>query len=346
MTDDNLIITKNNLKKWLNKLKPYGLYAPVNRNECVSFERIEDVNEIVLNRKPVKPVKDMVLPKTEIMFKFSKNKTDVSIHTGDTNKEYAVIFGIKPCEARGLCILDNVFNDEYKDIYYIDRRKRYIYIGIACNTPDYNCFCTSVGGSPCSKDGMDILITDIGDKYFVELITDKGKELINKKSTFFKKSTEDDIIAKDDIQNKSINGINRKIDTGTVTEKLNELFDNPLWDTQSQKCISCGICTYLCPVCYCFDITDEISGNGTGARIRTWDTCQYPDYTKQASGHNPRSDKKSRLRNRIYHKFKYFPDEYNVVACVGCGRCVDLCPVNIDIIDILMKIINGGDTSG
>jgi formate hydrogenlyase subunit 6/NADH:ubiquinone oxidoreductase subunit I len=42
--------------------------------------------------------------------------------------------------------------------------------------------------------------------------------------------------------------------------------------------------------------------------------------------------KAQRVRQRFMHKLKYYPDKYNDgPACVGCGRCVQACPVNIDI---------------
>jgi ferredoxin len=64
----------------------------------------------------------------------------------------------------------------------------------------------------------------------------------------------------------------------------------------------------------------------------------YPEYTVHASGYNPRPARKNRLRNRFYHKFKYYPDLYNMFGCTGCGRCIRHCPVNIDIINIINGI--------
>jgi len=63
----------------------------------------------------------------------------------------------------------------------------------------------------------------------------------------------------------------------------------------------------------------------------------YPEYTLQASGYNPRPERMNRMRNRAYHKYNYCPKNYEVTACVGCGRCIDNCPVNIDIIDVINK---------
>jgi ferredoxin len=110
------------------------------------------------------------------------------------------------------------------------------------------------------------------------------------------------------------------------------------------SCLRCGICTYMCPTCHCFDINDEVHSSAplTGKRIRTWDTCQFPDFTMHSSGHNPRPDKASRLRQRIMHKFQYFVETYKNYQCTGCGRCITKCPVSIDIIDVLEKVRDYG----
>jgi ferredoxin len=98
----------------------------------------------------------------------------------------------------------------------------------------------------------------------------------------------------------------------------------------TQNCIGCGACTYLCPTCYCFDIADE-DHMYKGRRIRTWDSCQYSKFTEHASGHNPRTNKTQRLRQRFMHKFSYTLENTGDIFCVGCGRCIIHCPVNLDI---------------
>ena len=111
------------------------------------------------------------------------------------------------------------------------------------------------------------------------------------------------------------------------------------WRDQSAKCVSCGACTYLCPTCYCFTITDETTGM-SGRRMRSWDACMHFQFTLEASGHNPRPTKAHRLKNRVGHKFSYYPTLHDgLIACCGCGRCVKSCPVSVDIREIVQNAV-------
>ncbi len=110
-----------------------------------------------------------------------------------------------------------------------------------------------------------------------------------------------------------------------------------MWGDLTETCLGCGVCTYLCPTCHCFDICDE-AATAAGERIRVWDSCQFPLFTQEASGANPRPSGKERFRQRIMHKFSYLPKERDMAGCVGCGRCVAECPVNLDIREVLEKL--------
>ena len=65
----------------------------------------------------------------------------------------------------------------------------------------------------------------------------------------------------------------------------------------------------------------------------------FPSFTLEASGHNPRSLNKERMRQRIMHKFCYTVKNFEDIFCVGCGRCITNCPVNIDIRETLAEVV-------
>jgi sulfhydrogenase subunit beta (sulfur reductase) len=173
-------------------------------------------------------------------------------------------------------------------------------------------------------------MTDLGDRYLIQSCTEKGEGLL--KSSPGKGPTEKDGEQATQIKMQAEESISSKVPTERLKgQPLLDLFNAPFWDEVQFACINCGTCTYLCPTCWCFDIQDEVQGT-EGIRMRNWDSCMYPLFSLHGSGHNPRGEKIQRVRQRFMHKLKYYVDKYgNGVACVGCGRCVQFCPVNIDI---------------
>jgi ferredoxin len=334
---DDLIVKKENLPKWSCELADYKIFAPQRKDNAIVFDVMENVNQVVLHySNSAKPPKEVFFPQTQTLFEYEKG-AEPKITEPEREQNKVMLWGVRPCDARSFLILDKLFYWDYEDDLYKNMRDSTVIIGLACTNPHQNCFCTSVGGTPYSKEGLDVLLTDLGDRYYVEVLTEKGEETIRKPKELFSKATEEDRMQRDKIQSEAEEKVTRNVKVEGVAEKLGELFESDYWDKKSATCIGCGICTYLCPTCHCFDITDEDRGS-RGRRIRTWDTCMVPEYTAHASGYNPRPGKKNRLRNRVYHKFRYFPQRFDEIACVGCGRCISKCPVGIDIVDVLEDV--------
>lgn len=187
-----------------------------------------------------------------------------------------------------------------------------------------------------SSEGSDIVLTDLGDSYLAEFLTPKGEKLLEKMGDL---GAADEALdaKKTELSENAEKEITSHIPGREIKPWLDENFESPFWDTLYRSCLACGTCTYLCPTCHCFDITDEVKGDG-GRRIRSWDSCMSWLFTMETSGHNPRTSQKERWRQRLMHKFKYFVDNFDAIACVGCGRCVINCPVNIDIRKIVTDI--------
>jgi ferredoxin len=201
-------------------------------------------------------------------------------------------------------------------------------IGLGCNSPPSTCFCTSLGGGPFSKEGSDVFLTDIGESFLVEVLTDKGARVIGDK--LFQDATSNELELARRIEAEAIRKVVSVVEIEGLKEKLDGIVESPFWDTLHEKCLGCGVCTFLCPTCHCFDVVDE-AWNERGERVRNWDSCMFPLYTLETSGHNPRPTGRERMRQRVMHKFNYFIVNYGEVACVGCGRCIRECPVNFDI---------------
>ena len=211
-------------------------------------------------------------------------------------------------------------------------------IGLGCNDPCATCFCTQVGGGPFDSEGLDALLVDLGERYLIKGLTDKGEAFLARMNNGV---PADDAALKDaEERARSASGkITASVSTDKLKDKvINDLFNAPFWEEVTFPCLNCGTCTYLCPTCWCFDIQDEVIGK-EGDRIRNWDSCMFPLFTLHGSGHNPRDQKVQRVRQRFMHKLKYYVDKYdNGVQCSGCGRCVKYCPVNIDIRDVCERM--------
>jgi len=331
-----IILQKDKLNDFLASLKEYEVWAPVQKGTVTLFEAIEDFESTSIDLKHQTVIsKSTIFPQTEPLFTFDNNA--IPEETNFEEKKETIIFGIRPCEARSFHLLDPVFEGEIPDPYYLNRRNKAVLIGISCSEPFTNCFCTSVGGNPFSQEGLDLLFTELNSCFYIDVISDKGKKIAEKTSSLCTTASAEDTREKEQMSQTSETKISRRIDLTGISEKLSVIFENPIWEKLSRKCIGCGICTYTCPTCYCFDIQDETIGK-KGRRVRIWDSCMYPEYTLHASGYNPRPTRSERLRNRIYHKFKFHLDNYGAVGCVGCGRCITHCPVNVDLIENLSSI--------
>lgn len=328
------VIEKSDLQKLLRNLCTKNLYAPVeDREGKINFELVKDPKEVILEfANTLKPAKSLFLPQTEIIFEAGEEEIRAR-----GIREGGVIFGLRPCDAKSVQLLRKVFEKDYKDPYFLQREENFLKIGLACTTPGENCFCTSLGLGPFSNEGLNLLLTNIGERYYVEALNERGEKLVEENPKVFSEPAEADVKSRQRAQANAEKKITQEINVEQVSEKLGEIYDSTLWDEVSEICIGCGICTYLCPTCYCFDLTDE-EVEGKILRVRTWDTCMSSYFTLQSSGYNPRPARRERLRNRVYHKFNYLLENLGELGCVGCGRCLENCPVEVDLIEILSGV--------
>ena len=336
------ILKKDQVGKLYNDLSSeYIFYGPIKKKGTTSFEKIENPDDIMLDYLNTKiPPKAVLFPQMEVLFEYTLDEKEVEITDRQDLDNKILIFGIRPCDSYSFELLANFFSfhGNWKDELYLKKRENTTLIGIGCNTPRTTCFCTSVNGHPFNKENMDVFLTDLGDNYLVEGITDKGKNLI-KNISWLSDAKDEDVKKSQELAKKAEESIVTHLDANGAVKILETNFEHPVWKEISEACVGCGTCAYMCPTCTCFDVTDETDQyNNRGRRIRTWDTCQSCLYTMETSGHNPRNSKIQRCRNRIMHKFSYYPKNYDLLGCVGCGRCVYLCPVNNDLRVILDKI--------
>ncbi len=332
-------INKKDTGKLLNQWsREFAVFVPSIESGVATMDKWDGKDTSFLDwyRNTVIPPKANFFPPMEEVFSFQKDREGYHIELPPLNEHKQLIFGIRPCDARALAILDMTFNEAYEDPYYLSKRNSAVLIGIGCTNPYDSCFCTSLGISPAESTDVDLMFTDIGDEFLVEEITAAGKELIAM-ATWAEEASEDDEARAKEAKEAARQKVTRMIETEGIGEKLLACFDDEdYWEKIAAKCISCGICTFLCPTCYCFDINDELVKQ-QGARFRSWDSCAFPIYTKMPM-ENPRLEKWRRVRQRVCHKFAFYPMTFDAIACTGCGRCIRLCPVNWDIAETLNSV--------
>ncbi|MCP4754290.1 MAG: 4Fe-4S ferredoxin [Proteobacteria bacterium] len=337
-------IIKINNEGWVKGLEKlsvdHRLFGPVKKGESQDFKELGqgEVPDLDLTNTRLSP-KSVVYPQSQVMFEYTLDEEKDDHHL---MKEVAsddrprVVLGIRPCDAASFPLVKRNFdNPEYPDPFWIKPYEASTFVGLACGDPAGTCFCTSVGSGPFDEQGLDLLLVEEGDGFLAKAITAKG-EALAKAAGWDEDAGSVDIEAR---KKEAEAKITASVDTNQLKDQgMTDLFSAPFWDDVAFACLNCGTCTYSCPTCWCFDIQDENQGL-SGKRMRNWDSCMYPLFTLEGSGHNPRPNKVQRVRQRFMHKLKYYVDKYDAgVQCVGCGRCIRLCPVNIDIRNVCEKM--------
>jgi ferredoxin len=255
--------------------------------------------------------------------------------------ESRVIFGVRPCDAASIGSLNAVFssaNAGFDDPFFTKRRENTTIVTYSCTEPDESCFCTSVGLTPDGDRGSDLHLTEIANnRLHVEIKTPAGEAVAKIIEPLFQGTGDEEarLRAGKEVQKKMKRIRNSHLIKGWLDDLNN--FDDEMWARLGEKCIGCGACTFMCPTCHCFDIVDETRGR-KGYRVKFWDACQFDHFTLHASGHNPRDSQYKRYRNRFTCKFEIYWDKFNAQSCVGCGRCIRDCPVNLDITEYMMEV--------
>ncbi|MFQ6067482.1 MAG: 4Fe-4S dicluster domain-containing protein [bacterium] len=330
-------ITKEELNYLISRLIKEGkiMIAPAKVKNSLLFSRISSPIQIKIPHPLAKKsLKEFFFPPRETLFRFTRENGHSKLIEESPNSSKTVIFAARPCDAAALPILDEIFGWDYLDVYYFDRRKSTTIISLGCSQASPGCFCGSVGLSPHSSQGSDILLTELDSGgYLGEIESEKGENL----GILGQDPSPDQRKEAERIKEKAIESLEIKLNPEQIKNWLDKNFDHSHWQEVGNPCLGCGICAYLCPTCHCFDIVDE-GGFWVGEREKIWDSCCFGDFTKHAAGHNPRDLQYKRYRQRIMHKFKIYPDRFGKNLCTGCGRCSRYCPVNLDLSKTLAEI--------
>lgn len=314
----------------------YKVIAPVRSGSEIEYTSYSQ-GPIALNEGlPRLSPKASWFPRTEPILKLHREGQTWTITDPVMEFPKTVILGARPCDASGREIQKALFGWDFKDAFFAKRSAQVWFVTVACTKPvDQACFCTSVGLEPTSSKGSDVVLTALSDGSFsAEAFTEAGSAILDKAGSLGPATPAETL---EDIRKQAKAAVPVRFNAEHVRAMIASNFHNPIWEETSRGCVGCGTCAFSCPTCHCFDIQDEMIG-ADGVRQKNWDACMFGLFTLHTSGHNPRGDRAARWRQRVSHKFSYYPGKFNEVLCTGCGRCLRLCPGGLDLLATVQKL--------
>lgn len=320
------------------------LYIPVDTVAGAKYEKWEQGKKLSDALNTVRSPKDFFFPQTENLMEFKTEGKNIEIIDTRTENEDFVVFGVRACDVKSFDVLDKVFLSDPVDSYYKNRREHATTVSLACTKPHETCFCGTFGIDAAEPEG-DVVCYKTDDALFLDAKTEKGEKLLS----FAENLAEQTDGAEVEAQKNVIRDRMSRLPLASLKSdafgsgKTSKFFDAPEWKELSEACLGCGTCTFVCPTCQCYDIKDFNTGHGV-KRFRCWDSCMYSDFTKMSAG-QPRLTQLERFRQRFMHKLVYFPTNNDgMFSCVGCGRCINKCPIRMNIVKVMKKL--GGAENG
>lgn len=312
------------LKKFLGEvISKWPTYGPTEDKFAASsrfrFARLTKASEYVLHYGPtVVPPKKYLFPAREDVFRFEKGEI-----LPPTNKDF-VVFGVNKRDGEGLYYLDQVMTTPIADPHYIAKRQHMHLVIVDSLPPSNNVDCD--------------LYLQISDEKHLEAYpyTEFGETLV-RGNKYFGHDAEIGSLSARHMPDEVV--FHPRLDD--IVEKSR---NHPVWDKLAETCYTCGVCSYVCPLCFCYeegdrvDITADIAKDISGARERRWDSCMLPDFAA-VSFKNFRPEPRDRIYNWYFHKFVRMPREYGFSGCVDCGRCIQFCPAKINFREVLKELI-------
>jgi ferredoxin len=349
----NYKIDIKDLRKLYEKIgECYTIVSPIEENGVILYKENSDFDKLPFGRfqleyagsyfltdkpekhfsyvRPYNSPKNFLRPSQETLIKVYKKDGKLSFEKEDSVKHIA-FFDVRKCDLKAISILDDIYvnKNDYLDENYKNLRKDVLIVAVNCNNVSNVCFCNSMKVDFNNDYAADIVLTEIEKEFLLEVKTKKGEEIVS--HLHFNEATEKDLEKKREVLIQTTNQIQKKLDTENIKEILYQKIEHQYWEEIGSRCLSCTNCTQVCPTCFCFDIIEKNSLDGSySERVRIYDSCFNPNF---ATVHkfNLRDKISLRYRQWLLHKFAYWQDQFGDFGCVGCGRCITWCPAKIDI---------------
>lgn len=287
----------------------YKVYLPVKKESGWIFDSLDTEAEYV----GLKPV-TTALPPKKLLLPNGKPLKDNSM----------CIIGVNSFDIHALTMLDQIMSKPYQNFDYFNIRKKMLIIGSGPERINL------------ANSGYDLFLEEHHDSFLAIPGTTKGTQIAKLKFfTVSDKKPKKILSFRDPILSQG-----DKIKTA-----IEKNYNGKIWDKLAETCFGCGICSYVCPLCYCYEPNDRFNlsckdnKKCNTCQNQRWDACFLPNFFA-VNGHNFRDTLPKRIYNWYHHKFVRMPKEYGFIGCVDCGRCIEFCPAKINFKEVLKELTN------
>ncbi len=336
----SVILPEVEIPRLLGELgRDFSILGPVRRGPEFAFGPIDRPEDLCLDYPTtILPPKKFSFAPRETIFRFRNGLS--SMVEEPIPEEKQILMGVHPCDLAGLRFLDRVFLGYRSDPRYLRRRDNFLVFSVTCRSVEETCFCLSMGTGPEATSGFDVLMTQIGVMYLMEAGSREGEEIL--RSLGLETASDEDFSAKRALIARLKGEFKRSIDMNGMPALCLASQDHEVWEKNGEICLACGQCGMSCPTCFCFDVRERVDASlESGERYRQWDVCLLKEFSEVAMGGNFRPERSARLRQFVCHNLSYGSYQYSTTKCVGCGRCIRVCPVGIDITEIAAELRQG-----
>ena len=326
---ESFVLSKHRMPEFFGLLaEDHVVIGPVRQRGSVALGPVAQARELAYCiGSPATPVKRFFHRPLQRVFLASKENGGFALEEASPPQKQA-LFAIHACDLAALDYLDRALLHDFRDPYYQEARRKAFVVALNCTEVAENCHCVSYGTGPEAKEGYDLALTNLGERYLLEVGSKAGAQMISPLN--LPAGSEEEREIKRERLQAAAQQIRRPFNTVGVPQLLTQNYRHLAWQEEAAKCLGCGNCAMCCPTCYCYSVMDKIAIPPEQVeRLRSWDVCLLQEFS-EVHGANFRSQREARFKQFVYHKLNYSLDQYGAFGCVGCGRCMTWCPAQID----------------